>query len=537
MGSASFSFSGNPSLTKILTSAEIREIDRISTEKFGIAGVILMENAGMRVVEAIDARVDELEAQSVAILCGKGNNGGDGFVVARQLMQRGCFPAVFLFASPTNVTADARTNLDILSAIGYPPVVIQNEEEWSRARSEILDADIVVDALLGTGLSKPVEGLLRKVVESVRDDFPEAMVVSIDLPSGCAADSADLAGPAVDADLTITLSAPKFCLVFPPAHEMAGEVVIADIGNPRELFDDPKLNVNLLLPDSFPNAAHTRDQDTNKGDYGKVLVIGGSRGKAGAAAMAGQAALQSGSGLVTVAAPEGVLPTIAGHMAEVMTEPLPETDAGTLSRAALDDGRLETVVAGKSVVALGPGIGRHPETAELVRSLLPQFSVPVVVDADGLNAFEGHDAELRGAERDVVVTPHPGEMARLNGNDVAHILRNRLEVARQFALEHEVYVVLKGFRSVIACPDGIAFVNPTGNAGMATAGSGDILTGMIAGILGQPHLGSFEERLCLAVYLHGVAGDIAASELGEESLVATDIIGFLPEAWGELREG
>ena len=522
-------------MTKILTSAEIREIDRMSTEKFGIAGSILMENAGMRVVEAIAARVEELEARSVAILCGKGNNGGDGFVVARQLMQRGCFPSVFLFASPTEVTGDARTNLDILSAIGYPPVVIGNEEEWNRERLEIIDADIVVDALLGTGLSKPVEGLLRKVVESMRDDFPEAMIASIDLPSGCAADSADLAGPAVDADLTVTLSAPKFCLVFPPAHEMAGEVVIADIGNPRELFDDPKLNVSLLLPDSFPDAAYTRDQDTNKGEYGKVLVIGGSRGKAGAAAMAGQAALQSGSGLVTVAAPEGVLPTIAGHMAEVMTEPLPETDEGTLSRAALDDGRLDAVVRGKSVVALGPGISRHPETAELVRRLLPRFSVPVVLDADGLNAFEGHESELRGTERGVIITPHAGEMARLNGKDVAYILRNRLEVARQFALEHEVYVVLKGFRSVVACPDGTAFVNPTGNAGMATAGSGDILTGMIAGILGQPDLGSFGERLCLAVYLHGLAGDLAASELGQESLVATDIIAFLPEAWRELR--
>ena len=524
-------------MTKILTAAEIREIDRISSEKFGIAGSILMENAGMRVVEAIAARVEELEARSVAIVCGKGNNGGDGFVVARQLMQRGCFPSIFLFASPDDVTGDARTNLDILSAIGYPPVVIGNEEEWNRERLEIIDADIVVDALLGTGLSKPVEGLLRKVVESMRDDFPEAMIVSIDLPSGCTADSADLAGPAVDADLTVTLSAPKFCLVFPPAHEMAGEVVIADIGNPRELFDDPKLNVNLLLTDSFPDAAYTRNQDTNKGEYGKVLVIGGSRGKAGAAAMAGQAALQSGAGLVTVAAPEGVLPTIAGHMAEVMTEPLAETDAGTLSRASLDDGRLDAVVRGKSVVALGPGISRHPETADLVRRLLPRFSVPVVLDADGLNAFEGHESELLGTESGVVVTPHPGEMARLNGKDVAHILRNRLEVARQFALEHEVYVVLKGFRSVIASPDGTAFVNPTGNAGMATAGSGDILTGMIAGILAQPDLGSFGERLCLAVYLHGLAGDIAASELGQESLVATDIIGFLPEAWRELREG
>ena len=239
---------------------------------------------------------------------------------------------------------------------------------------------------------------------------------------------------------------------------------------------------------------------------------------------------------MTVAAPEGVLSTIAAHMAEVMTESLPETDAGTLSRVALEDGVLEKITAGKSVVALGPGISRHRETAELVRTMFHRFSVPLILDADGLNAFEGHDAELRGTENVVIVTPHLGEMARLTGNDITYMLRNRLEVARQFALEHEVYVVLKGFRSIVASPAGTVFVNSTGNAGMATAGSGDILTGMITGILGQPNLGNFEERLCLAVYLHGLAGDIAASELGEESLVATDILGFLPQAWRKLRD-
>lgn len=490
----------------------------------------------MRVVEAIDARVEEIKAKSVAILCGRGNNGGDGFVVARQLMQRGCSPKVFLFSSHSNVTGDARANLDILSAIGCLPVVIQSEEEWNQERLKIIGTDILVDALIGTGLSKPVDGLLRQVVQSIRVDFPNAMIVSIDLPSGCAADSSELAGPAVDADLTVTLSVPKFCLVFPPAYEMAGEVVIANIGNPPELFDDPRLNVNLLLSESFLDTAYTRNQDTNKGDYGKVLIIGGSKGKAGAAAMTAQAALQSGSGLVTVAAPEGVLSTIAAHMAEVMTESLPETDAGTLSRVALEDGVLEKITAGKSVVALGPGISRHRETAELVRTMFHRFSVPLILDADGLNAFEGHDAELRGTENVVIVTPHLGEMARLTGNDITYMLRNRLEVARQFALEHEVYVVLKGFRSIVASPAGTVFVNSTGNAGMATAGSGDILTGMITGILGQPNLGNFEERLCLAVYLHGLAGDIAASELGEESLVATDILGFLPQAWRKLRD-
>ncbi len=520
---------------KILTADQIRRIDRLSTEKFGVPGILLMENAGMRVVEALEARFEDLEEQSIAILCGKGNNGGDGIVVARQLIQRGCFPSVFLFARPEEVTGDARTNLDILTAIGYPPVVVQTEEEWERERG--VDADIVIDALLGTGLSKPADGVLGFVINRMDEFFSGAAIVSVDVPSGCAADSGDLAGPAVEADMTVTFTAPKFCLVLAPAHEMAGEVVIADIGNPHELTGAEGHDVNLLLADSFGGVEYARDDDTNKGVYGKVLVIGGSRGKAGAAAMAGRAALQSGAGLVTVAASESAAPTVASNMAELMVEPLPEGTAGAISRAALDYDRLTEIIEGKSIVALGPGIGRDQEAVDLVRTLLPGFSVPLVLDADGLNAFEGCAGELRGVAFPIIVTPHPGEMSRLTGLDVTEIQRDRLGVARSFATEHELYVVLKGFRTVIACPDGASFINPTGNAGMATAGSGDILTGMIAGILAQPRLGSFEERLCLAVYLHGLAGDLAADEVGEEGLIATDILQFLPEAWNELREG
>ena len=522
---------------KILTAEQIREVDRLSTEKFGVPGILLMENAGMRVVEALEARFENLAEQSIAILCGKGNNGGDGIVVARQLIQRGCFPTVFLFASPTDVTGDARTNLDILTAIGYPPVVVRTQEEWERERLEIVGADLVIDALLGTGLSKPVEGLFSFVIRSLDEFFPGATIVSVDVPSGCTADSADITGPTVEADLTVTLTAPKFCLVLSPAHEMAGEVVIADIGNPPELLEADGLDVNLLLGDSFSDALYAREDDTNKGSYGKILVIGGSRGKSGAAAMAGRAALQSGAGLVTVAASESAAPTIASHMAELMVEPLAEGPAGTISRAALDYGRLSSIIEGKSIVALGPGLGQDQETVDLVRTLLPRFSVPLILDADGLNAFEGCAGELRGSTFPIILTPHPGEMSRLAGLEVAEIERDRLGVARNFATGHELYVVLKGFRTVIACPDGTAFINPTGNAGMATAGSGDILTGMIAGILGQPGLGSFEERLCLAVYLHGLAGDLAADEVGEEGLIATDILQFLPEAWNELRGG
>src|SRR5262245_26740381 len=293
---------------RVLTSAQIRQIDRLSSEKYGIPSLLLMENAGMRVVEALEQRFEDLEDLRIAILCGKGNNGGDGFVVARQLIQKGKYPFIFLFASEDDVHGDARTNLEILKAIGYPPTVVLAETDWAEERVELADADIIVDALVGTGLTKPIEGLYRTVIESLENDFPQATIVSVDVPSGLPADSAQPVGAAVSADLTVTFTALKPCLVLPPNHECAGDVVLADIGNPSELLETPELRINLITPESFPAAHHYRSDDTNKGDYGKVLVIAGSRGKSGAAAMTGCAALRSGSGLVTVATPGSILP-------------------------------------------------------------------------------------------------------------------------------------------------------------------------------------------------------------------------------------
>lgn len=515
---------------KILTAEQLREIDRLSSEKYGIPSIILMENAGMRVVEALGARFEDLDELTIGILCGKGNNGGDGFVVARQLIQKGCFPFVFLFAPEEELKGDAKTNLNILKAIGYPPTVVLNEHEWDEEKLELLDADIVVDALLGTGLTKPVEGLYRTVIESLADDFPRATIVSIDVPSGLPSNSSHPIGPSVEADLTVTLSALKPCLVLPPNHERVGDVIVADIGNPPELLESGELRLNLIQPGDFPGAQYSRADDTNKGSYGRVFVIGGSRGKTGAAAMAGQAALRSGAGLVTVATPASVLPIIASSMPELMTEALEETTEGTIAGQTI-----WKILEGKTVLAIGPGVTTDPETSAFVRSVVRDAAIPVVIDADGVNAFAGAASEIRGNDRAVILTPHPGEMARLIDKDVSYVVANRVEVAREFAVSHKAYLVLKGFRTVIAVPDGTVYINPTGNPGMATGGTGDILTGMIAGILAQEHLGSFVERLCLAVYLHGLAGDLAAEELGEETMVATDLLRFLPQAWKELR--
>ncbi len=513
---------------RILTRDQIRRIDRQSTDEFNVPGLLLMENAGMRVVEAMEVRIEDLDECAIVILSGKGQNGGDGVVVARQLIQRGIVPETFLFARVEEVTGDARANLDILIAIGHSPTVVGDQQDWDRVREVLDSADVVVDALLGTGVSRPVEGLLGDVIQSVNEAASAAWIVSVDVPSGARADSSDIDGPVVEADLTVTLTSLKHCLVFEPAGSMAGEVVVADIGNPHELTDSVEPRIELIDHETFPEVWSYREDESQKGDYGKILVVGGSEGKAGAPALSAQSALRAGAGLVTAAVPSTILPTVAGFMPEVMTAALPASPEG---------GAVTRLLAGMTVVAAGPGLGTSEAASRLARELVRTATVPLILDADGINAFASDSGSLRNRNSDapLVLTPHPGEMARLAGLQISSILRDRLNVARRFSQELDVYIVLKGYRTVVACPDGTAFVNPTGNAAMATAGSGDVLTGILAGIAGQPHLGSFTERLCLAVYLHGLAGDLGAAEIGEEAFVASDILRYLPEAWKSLR--
>lgn len=511
---------------KILTANQLRTVDRLSGDT-----LTLMENAGRRVVEAITERFENLRELSVCVLCGKGNNGGDGFVVARLLALRGCQPRVLLFAPEQEISGDAAVNLSRLKLSGHAPTVVTSEADWSRFEVDPGTA-LVVDALLGTGITRPVDGLYRAVIESLPGRFPEATVVAVDIPSGLSADSGELIGPAVQADFTVTFTAHKPCLVFAPARNQCGDILVVDIGNPSELVRSPEHTLNLIATDDFPAALAPRKQDTHKGDYGKVLVIGGSLGKTGAASMAGQAALRSGAGLVTVATPRGCLPLVAASMPELMTEPLEETPAGSIANVPIGQ-----VIEGKTVLAIGPGLGRHPETQAFTRSVVAQAAVPMVIDADGLNAFEGHTRELRGdPRRPIVITPHPGEMSRLIDRETAFVNANRISVARDFAIQQALHVVLKGSRTVVAMPDGRIFISGTGNPGMATGGMGDILTGMLAGILAQENLGKFEERVVFAVYLHGLAGDLAAGEIGEEPLVATDLLYYIGAAWDRVRE-
>jgi len=579
---------------KIVSAAEMRAIDRATSERFGVPSLILMENAGSAVAHFVTSEYPR--AERIGIVCGKGNNGGDGFVAARKLAEAGRAVRVLLLCEPAELRGDAA---EMFRRMKLAPLMALDEKALdSPDAAEIFASDVIVDAILGTGFRPPVSPLYAAAI--ARTNASASPVVAVDIPSGADADaiqpvegrasrpSSHIAaqsgaprsvqtGHAIiaHADAVVTFTAPR------PAHVFAaltnGPTVIAPIGSPDEAITS-ELGLRLSTPGEFSALLQPRALEANKGSYGHVLVIGGSVGKAGAAAMAGFSALRAGAGLSTIATPKSVLPTVAGFHSEVMTEPLPETDEGTIRLSALES-IIPALVERKTVIAIGPGISRNPETAEFVRALVrseaarPQGAATenakqkgartkdakpgiisndtvIVLDADALNAFEGKAEELKGRGRTIVITPHPGEMSRLTGLTIAEIQKNRLEVARKFSREHELIVVLKGHRTLIAAPDGTVFVNPTGNPGMATGGTGDVLTGMVAGLIAQhpiarPTIGSpataplattcpANDTLlatALAVYLHGLAGDLAAEELGQNSLVATDLIRFLPDAF------
>jgi ADP-dependent NAD(P)H-hydrate dehydratase / NAD(P)H-hydrate epimerase len=525
---------------RILTAAEMQRIDRLTSEKFGVPSLTLMENAGRGVVEFLQERFAPLSSHKITVLCGRGNNGGDGLVVARMLRGRGLQPRVILFAEPQNVKGDAAANLERLNASG-PPEVAPDADAWQSLRPQLEDSTLVIDALLGTGLSKPLEGFLLEVVRDINSRFTAAQVVAVDLPSGVSADSGDLPGESVRAAASVTFTAPKLAHVFPPACERVGEWKVKDIGTPREALEEGSgLTLNLTTKEDVGWLAHPRNAGAHKGNFGHVLILAGAVGKTGAAAMAARAALRAGAGLVTVATAKSALPVIAGLGVEFMTEALPETERGTISLRAFDQGRLDKMVEGKSVLAVGPGIGTVLETSELVRTVVNRYDLPLVLDADGLNAFAHCMSAFRSAggyEHPAVLTPHPGEMSRLTGEPIADIQKRRLETARAFSARHKAHLVLKGFRTLSAAPAGQVWVNPTGNPGMATGGTGDVLTGMVAGMLAQYPRRSPIEVVAAAVFLHGLAGDLAAKKFGQASMIAGDVIDAIPEAYAALGAG
>jgi hydroxyethylthiazole kinase-like uncharacterized protein yjeF len=558
----------------ITTAAEMRTIDLVTSESYGVPSLTLMENAGTAVANFAEEHWPR--ARQVLVICGKGNNGGDGFVAARMLyvspgeitplpewmleeanvtrerlrrsetdtlhksrppssgptpsnraigeVQRklwGRNVRLLLLADPSELRGDAEAMYKRLGA-GVIVDEVWCSEVLQRAFDDAAQkSDLIIDAVLGTGVRPPVTGLYAEAISLI--NASSLPVLAVDIPSGADSDSfsPDLKNLRARADAIVTFTAPRPAHVF--GQLTTGPIMVAPIGSPDEaIVSELKLQVTTAR-DIAPLLA-PRAVDANKGRFGHVLTIGGSFGKSGAAAMAGMAALRVGAGLSTVAIPKSVLPIVAGTAPELMTDALLETTAGTI-RGVVDESLLE----GKSVIAVGPGISRNPETVEFVREFVQARKAPVVLDADGLNAFEGKAELLDGSERPLVLTPHPGEMARLAGTTIPEIQRDRLGVARKFAAEHHLTLVLKGHRTVIALPDGVLWINPTGNPGMAKGGSGDVLTGMVAGMVSQfPH--DLPRAVCAAVYLHGLAGDVARERVGELSMTASDLLHAIPEA-------
>ena len=525
---------------KIVSATEMREIDRVTSERFGIPSLTLMEDAGAAVAEF--AKSSFLIKGVYGIICGKGNNGGDGFVVARKLHEIGRKVQVLLLADPAELRGDAAANFEKLP---IKPVIAKTAQELSsEAARAVFESHVLIDAILGSGFRPPVTGHYALAIERI--NASTVPVIAVDIPSGADADvMGTQTGAVARADAIVTFTAPR------PAHVFgdltSGPTVVAPIGSPDEAIRGER-NLNLITAKDVSPLLRPRPRASNKGMYGHVMVVGGSLGKAGAAAMAGFSALRAGAGLVTVATAKSVLPTVAGFHPELMPEPLEDTDAGTIALHAKST--FDILTKNKTVLAIGPGISRNPETTEFVHAIVRDSMAPIVLDADGLNAFEARAKDLkrkgrRGSEKDamqstMVLTPHPGEMARLTGLSTAAIQRDRLHIAQNFAQELGVILVLKGDRTIVAGPEGQAWVNPTGNPGMATGGTGDILTGMIAGIMAQHPDHAFQAVLA-AVFLHGLAGDLACYGrtlglgLGEQCLVATDLIRYMPDAFWQAR--
>jgi NAD(P)H-hydrate epimerase len=529
---------------RILTAAEMREVDRLTIEQYGQPGLLLMENAAARAVEAIEKRYGPFAGRRALIVCGKGNNGGDGAAIARLVQVKGASADIILLGRVADARGDARTNFDAvahLSSTAGSGLRLVEVESLDQLQKETAATryDFLIDAIFGTGLARPAAGLFEDAIGFINRRAGGLPVIAVDIPSGLASDSAEPIGPAVRASLTVTFTAPKIANILPPASDYNGELVIGPIGSPDELVRGSGSRLNLVTGDDIQAwlASSRRGRHANKGDVGKVLVIAGSRGKTGAASLAGSAAMRAGAGLVTVATPESSQPVVASQIiAECMTESLSETSSGAVSREATE--RALELASARDVLAIGPGLGSSEEsTRAFVRALAMRRSRPMVIDADGLNSLVPWGENLRGSnDLPMILTPHPGEMSRLTGKLIPEVVRNRVELAREFATSHGVIVVLKGSRTIVAAPDGEAYVNPTGNAGMATGGTGDVLTGIIAGLVAQKRDDPVGAAVA-AVYLHGLAGDIAASRVGLRAMIASDISSHLGDAFIEAGGG
>lgn len=503
----------------------MRELDRLATEVHGIPGVVLMENAGAQVARILWQEYADLQAHRVAVLCGRGNNGGDGFVIARYLHNRGVAVSVFIIGEPHGLRGDAGTHLDMLRRAGVDPEVVPTAESARAVGARLAGYDLLIDALLGTGLKAEVSGVFQLIIAAM--NAAGKPIVSVDIPSGLSADTGMLLGEHVRASLTVTMALPKRGLLLYPAAEHVGRLVVVDIGFPAAVREHATIACHVLEAQTIASQLQDRADDTHKGTYGHVLVVAGGVGKTGAGALASLAAFRSGAGLVSFALPHSLNAAMEAKLTEVMTMPLPEATPGLLGEEAAK--RAVEYLEGKSALILGPGLGTHPQTVRCVHEILRQVRLPTVLDADGLNALAIDPESTDHIQAPLVLTPHPGELARLRRTSTAEVQANRLAAAQETARAWKAVVVLKGAHTVIAEPEGTLYINLTGNPGMATAGSGDVLSGMIGALLGQGYMPSVAAQV--AVYIHGLAGDLAAADLGQRSLMAGDLVATLAAAF------
>jgi NAD(P)H-hydrate epimerase len=522
---------------KLCTAAEMRAIDKRVTEVWGLPSLVLMENAGREAARRVEQfregnrRPDGYFA--VTVVCGPGNNGGDGLCAARFMAIRGMDVRVVLLANAARLQDDPRVQLSLLHRMEVPVVSATSAAEWQQALEMVFSADVVVDAIFGTGFRPPVQdSFLQTVIEDINRAPGE--VLSIDLPSGLGADTGRVEGPAVSASATLWLGFPKYAHVFEPAATQCGELWPGELGVPAQAAIEAGVRTEWVVEDEVRQHFNQRRRDTHKGDYGHALIIGGSEGKAGAPLLSARAALRAGAGLVTLAVPQSLAVSLTGRFPEIMVEALPETPGRGIAEGALM--RALDLARQKNFVALGPGMGTDESTQNFVESFVRQCPLPMALDADALNSLASGrmDAlrERRAAE--AVLTPHPGEMARLMQSERETILTAPVEAARKLASSANAIAVLKGYRSVTAMPDGFAYVNSSGNPGMATAGTGDALTGVIAALAAQSESFNVPTAAFLGVFVHGLAGDLASWKLGEQGLTASDLIDHLPQALRRL---
>jgi ADP-dependent NAD(P)H-hydrate dehydratase / NAD(P)H-hydrate epimerase len=519
---------------QIVTASEMQQMDRETIDSFGLPGRLLMENAGRGVIDVMVKTFPGITSsdrdQRIGIIAGRGNNGGDGFVIARYLSGMGASVSVYLISDRAAVKGDAGANLKLLDALKVPVVEITDTALLAQHHTDMSHCRIWVDALLGTGLNADVKGLFRAVIELVNS--LNRPVIAVDIPSGLNADTGMICGACIKAHTTVTFGFPKIGHILFPGAGVTGRLETIDIGIPPHIVRNIEPMHQILTPESIARAFPQRAQTSHKGTAGHVLVVGGSTGKAGAAVMCGLGALRSGAGLVTLAIPKCLNAIIQSQIPEIMTTPMDGRKEGIWDESLCEIIREQ--LQGKKCLAMGPGMGASPETQKLVLEILSDLSLPVVLDADGLNCICGHLDVLQGLKAPAILTPHPGEMSRLTGESVSDIQTDRVGAARRFSQAHHVHLVLKGARTVIAHPDGTVYINLTANPGMATGGMGDVLTGVIAGLLAQ---GLEPESASHAgVYLHGKAADALCESMGPFGFLASEVAGALPGVIREMRQ-